>query len=426
MSIIYNLSIFLYTLSIRIAALWNIKARKWAEGRKNIFEEIKSKISQGDKIAWFHCSSLGEFEQARPVMEEFRKRKPEYKILLTFFSPSGYEVQKNYPGADYIFYLPADTAANAKRFVSTVKPVLAVFSKYDFWFNYLKELEANNIPVVVFSAVFRNEQYFFKIYGFWFLNILSGIDVFFVQDDKSRKLLKRAGIGNAVVSGDTRYDRVMQNAAIAKQFPLVEKFRDENKIIMIAGSTWKEDEHILFQLVSKRKGDMSMRKHEVKLILAPHETDASRIKKIVSELEDFELSYTLFSQADEQNVKNSDVLVIDSIGLLSQLYQYGDVAYLGGGFGKGIHNILEPAAFSLPVIFGPEYKKFIEAVEMVNLSMAFSIEKYFNLNSKITDLFFHQEKIISIRKRISEYMQRKTGATQVVVSGLEKLLSNNN
>lgn len=422
MNLLYNIAIFLYTLSIKISASWNSKAHKWVDGRKEVFSEIKSKVKQGEKIIWFHCSSLGEFEQARPVMEEFRKQNPEYKLLLTFFSPSGYEVRKDFSGADYVFYLPADTVANAKQFIQLINPALAVFAKYDFWFNYLKELERAEIPVAVFSAVFRKEQYFFKDYGFWFRNILATINTFFVQDENSRKLLKKIGIGNVVVCGDTRYDRVLQNAENAEHFPLLEKFRDENKIMLVAGSTWLEDERLIFQLLRKRKDTLSVRKSEVKLIIAPHETGEKRISKLIEVLEEVELSFVLFSEANEDNISNAEVLVIDSVGFLAQLYQYGDVAYIGGGFGNGIHNILEPAAFSLPVIFGPNYHKFKEATEMINLSMAFSIEKFSSLNSKINDLFFHSDKIISIKSRIAEFMQKKRGATKIVVAGLEKLL----
>lgn len=413
MNVIYNLAILLYSFSIRLAAVWNTKARKWIDGRKNIFAEIESKVKPGEKIVWFHCSSLGEFEQARPVIELFRSRNSGYKILLTFFSPSGYEVRKNYEGADYIFYLPADTAANAKQFVDLVNPSLAVFVKYDFWFNYLRELQNRNVPTVIFSAVFRNDQYFFSGYAFWFRKILAGITLFFVQDDQSRRVLKKAGIGNVIVNGDTRFDRVMQNAEHARKFPLVEKFRDENKITLIAGSTWKEDERLIIELFKKRKGSM-------KFIIAPHEVHPGRINKLVDE---FEEPVLLYSQGTEENVEKADILIIDNIGMLSELYQYGDVAYIGGGFGNGIHNILEPAAFSLPVIFGPDYHKFNEAVEMVNLSMAFSVDKYRALNNKITDLFFEKGKVEYTKSRIAEYMKERTGATKTVTAELEKILS---
>jgi 3-deoxy-D-manno-octulosonic-acid transferase len=414
LNILYNLAILLYTLSIRIAAAWNSKARKWVDGRKTVFDEIKNKVNPQEKKVWFHCASLGEFEQARPVIELFRQRNPTFKILLTFFSPSGFEVRKNYLGADYIFYLPADTAANARQFIELVNPALAVFTKYDFWFNYLQELQKNRIQVVVFSAIFRKEQYFFKKYGSWFLKILEDIDAFYVQDEASRKLLKKKKIENVFVAGDTRIDRVMQTAASAGRFPIIEKFIDENKITIIAGSTWKEDERLLLELMKKRKGNM-------KFIIAPHETDKRKIEKLVAEIE---LPFLLYSQANEINIASVDVLIIDSIGLLSQLYRYGDVAYIGGGFGKGIHNILEPAAFALPVIFGPKYDKFNEAKELINQSAAFSIDKYRSLNNKITDLFFDKNKVASFKKRISEYMNSKKGATEIVVEGLEKIIAN--
>lgn len=410
---LYNLAIKFYTLLIRVAALWNNKAKLWINGRVMVFEEIKSKVNPDDIKVWFHCSSLGEFEQARPVIELFKQRNPSFKILLTFFSPSGYEVRKNYPVADYVFYLPADTAVNAKLFLELTKPSLAVFAKYDFWFNYLQKLKRNEIPVVVFSAIFRKEQYFFKGYGNWFLKILSGINAIYVQDDASRKLLKKNKIINVTVAGDTRFDRVMQNAENAQRFPLLEKFKDERKITIIAGSTWSEDERLIIELIKKRKDEM-------KYIIAPHETDRRKIEKLVEEIE---LPVVLYSQADEKTISNSDVLIIDNVGMLAQLYQYGDIAYIGGGFGKGIHSILEPAAFALPVIFGPNYHKFSEAKDLINQSAAFSIDKYRSLNNKISDLFFDKNKVSSFKNRITAYMNSKRGATEIVVCGLEKLIA---
>ena len=411
MNLLYTIAICFYTLSIRIAALWNSKARKWVDGRKTVFDEIKSKVNTEESTVWFHCASLGEFEQALPVIELFKKRNPSFKIMLTFFSPSGYEVRKTYSGADCVFYLPADTAANAKEFIQLVKPALAVFAKYDFWFNYLQELQKNNIPVVVFSAVFRKDQYFFQEYGEWFLRILSKINLIYVQDEASRKLLSKAKFNNVIVCGDTRFDRVMQIAENLIDFPLIEKFKNTTTTI-VAGSTWKEDERIIIELIKKRKQTM-------KYIIAPHETDDNRIAELI---ENIPVSSLRFSQANENNISDVDVLIIDSIGILSQLYRYGDVAYVGGGFGKGIHNILEPAAFSVPIIIGPNYKKFNEAVEMVNLSMAFTIEKFRQMNNKITDFFFVKGIDKAVKTRIAEYMNTKKGATQQVVEGIEKLL----
>jgi 3-deoxy-D-manno-octulosonic-acid transferase len=413
MNQLYNLAIKFYTLLIRVAALWDNKAKLWIDGRATVFEEIKRKVNPEDKKVWFHCSSLGEFEQARPVIELFKQRNPSFKILLTFFSPSGYEVRQNYPIADYVFYLPADTVVNARKFLELTKPSLAAFAKYDFWFNYLQELKRNKIPVVVFSAIFRKEQYFFKGYGSWFLKIVGGIDALYVQDETSRKLLKKSKIVNVTVAGDTRFDRVMQNAENAQRFPLLEKFRDENKITIIAGSTWSEDERLIIELIKKRKDAM-------KYIIAPHETDTNKIEKLIEEIE---LPVVLYSQADENTVSNADVLIIDNVGMLAQLYQYGDIAYIGGGFGKGIHNILEPAAFALPVIFGPNYQRFNEAKDLINQSAAFSIDKYRSLNNKISDLFFDKSKVASFKKRISQYMNSKRGATEIVVGGLEKLIA---
>lgn len=395
--------------------MWNSKARNWVDGRKAVFDEIKSKVNPQEKKIWFHCASLGEFEQARPVIELFKQRNPAFKVLLTFFSPSGYEVRKNYSGADYVFYLPADTSANARKFIELIKPSLAVFTKYDFWFNYLQQLEKNKIPVAVFSAAFRKDQYFFQEYGNWFLQILSRIDIIYVQDDESRKLLRKAKFNNVMVCGDTRFDRVMQIAEYPVDFPLIEKFKGDRTTI-IAGSTWKEDERIIIELIKKRKDTM-------KFIIAPHETSEDRVAGLTEQIP---IASLRFSQANEKNISDVNVLVIDSVGILSQLYRYADVAYVGGGFGKGIHNILEPAAFSVPIIIGPNYKKFNEAVDMVNLSMAFTIDKFRQMNNKITDFFFIKGSDVTIRKRIAEYMNSKKGATQQVVEGLEKLITATN
>lgn len=415
MSFLYNLAIILYTFSIRVSAFWNIKARKWINGRINLFEEIEGKIVQGEKIAWFHCASLGEFEQAKPVMELFKKRNGDFKIILTFFSPSGFEARKNYTGADYVFYLPADTISNAERFIRLINPSIAVFTKYDFWFNYLRELKTQNIPTVVYSAVFRRDQYFFQEYAEWFLKIISRINIIYVQDENSRRLLSRAKVNNAKLCGDTRYDRVMQIAEQRLDFPLIEKFK-KDFITIVAGSTWKEDERIMIELMKKRKGTM-------KFIIAPHEIGESHIEDL---MELIPVPVLRFSEANEENIQQADALIIDSIGILSQIYRYGDVAFVGGGFAKGIHNILEPAAFGLPVIIGPNYKKFTEAVEMVNLGLAFPVEKFRQVNNKITDLFFVKSGVNSIKSRISEFMNSKTGATQKVVEGLEKLLEASN
>lgn len=412
--IIYNLAISLYTLSIRIAALWNAKARKWTEGRKNIFTKLESAIKPNEKIVWFHCASLGEFEQARTVIEKFRQQNPRYKILLTFFSPSGYEMRKNYEYADYVFYLPADTAQNARCFIEIVQPEIAIFAKYDYWFNYLEELQRKKIPHLVFSAIFRNEQIFFKPYGKRFRNILNMFSMIYVQDEASRKLLRKYKIATVVtVAGDTRYERVMETAEKGLPLPLLEKFIAPEKITIVAGSTWAEDERIILELIKKRKESM-------KYIIAPHEINRKKIEALAEEIE---LPVVLYSQANENNVASADILIIDSIGLLAQVYRYGDIAYIGGGFGKGIHNILEPAAFAIPIIFGPNYQKFNEAKELINLGAAFSIDKYRSLNNKINDLFFEKGKIETKKKRIREFMQSKLGATEIVVSGIEKLIS---
>ena len=394
MSILYNISIWIYVIAARISALFNNKAKLWCKGRKHIFKQLSEAIKEEQNIVWFHCASLGEFEQGKPIIETYKQKYPTHKILLTFFSPSGYEIRKNYKGADWVFYLPADTKANAKRFISIVKPKKAVFVKYEFWFNYITELKKQNIPFYSVSAVFRKEQAFFKYK--WFAKQLNNVSHFFVQDNNSKELLKNLSFSNCTISGDTRFDSVVSNTQNAISIPLIEKF-SENKTTIICGSTWPKDEALLAKYIKENPN--------YNYIIAPHELQhISALQKQTNAL--------LFSKANNTNISNSNVLIIDSIGILSNIYQYGNTAYIGGGFGIGIHNILEAVAFGLPVIFGPNYQKFNEATELINKKGAISISNYKELTSAV-DFFSTFDKSIA-----TEYIQENSGATDTILNQL--------
>ncbi len=406
---LYNISIYLYQFLIRLAGVFSPKAKKWIKGRKGLFDEIKNRLDPDEKIAWFHCASLGEFEQGRPLIEAFRHNHSDYKIVLTFFSPSGYEIRKNYSGADYIFYLPADTSKNAVRFVSLIHPSVAIFIKYEFWYNYLAQLHHEKIPVIMASAIFRPGQPFFKWYGTWFKKQLQNIHYFFVQNDDSEKLLQSIGLSNVAISGDTRFDRVHEIAIKKKSFPLIEKFIAGSQVL-IAGSTWPKDEELILSLLNDFK-------FSFKLIIAPHEIHEIRIRDLVAKTKGKAIRY---SNADNEQLNSYQILIIDTIGILSQLYQYAFVSYIGGGFGKGIHNILEAVTFGIPVIFGPEYKKFDEAVDLINLKGAFCIHHKEELNNIIHSLIDNPDFYKICSDICTNFVKGKTGATQMIMQKIEE------
>jgi 3-deoxy-D-manno-octulosonic-acid transferase len=409
MSHLYNISIYIYLIVIRFASFFNRKAGLWTQGRKDIFDRISEALEneptgEARKIALFHCASLGEFEQGRPVIEEFRARFPAYKVFLTFFSPSGYEIRKNYGDADYIFYLPADTRNNAEKFISIVNPRMAFFIKYEYWFNLLRGLRKKEIPVYIISAIFRPGQHFFKWYGSWFREQLKLVSWFFLQDKESAELLTKIGISSFSVTGDTRFDRVCEISAQIHPFPLVEKFCEDSQVIL-AGSTWPEDEDILFPMMVKSGSS-------VKFIIAPHETHPERISSLVSRLKIPALKY---SEASNENIHEFRILIIDYIGILAHLYKYPFLAYIGGGFGSGVHNILEAAAFGIPVVFGPGYKKFREARDLVVSGGAFTISDA-NQFIKITNQLLNEPLRYSESSEICyEYVQGHKGATEKIL-----------
>jgi len=394
MSILYNISIQIFVIAACISALFNTKAKLWVKGRKHIFKQLSEAIKEEQNIVWFHCASLGEFEQGKPIIETYKQKYPKHKILLTFFSPSGYEIRKNYKSADWIFYLPADTKANAKKFISIVKPKKVVFVKYEFWFNYMNALKKQNIPFYSVSATFRKEQVFFKYK--WFAKQLNNVSHFFVQDQNSKELLKTIGFSNCTVTGDTRFDSVIANTKNAISIPLIEEF-SKNKTTIICGSTWPKDETLLVKYIKENSN--------YNYIIAPHELQhINALQKQTNAL--------LFSTANNINISNNNVLIIDSIGILSNIYQYGNTAYIGGGFGGGIHNILEAATFGLPIIFGPNYQKFNEATELINKKGAISISNYKELTSAV-NFFSAFDKSIA-----TEYIEQNIGATDAILNQL--------
>jgi 3-deoxy-D-manno-octulosonic-acid transferase len=418
MVFIYNLSIFLYQGAIRMAALLgNVKAGLWMIGRKDIFKKISESLLAGERRVWFHCASLGEFEQGRPLIEKFRLGHPEYKIVLTFFSPSGYEVRKNYSGADYVFYLPADTKMNATQFISMVNPEKVFFVKYEFWFHYFNELRKRNVPVYLVSGIFRPGQRFFKWYGSFSRRILRSVTYFFVQDEQSAALLKSIGLVNYSVTGDTRFDRVLEVASNARSIPLIEKFKDGKKIL-VAGSTWEKDEQLLLSLFSKFKNQ------SFKLILVPHEISSHHIGHLeyllVEKCGLVPDDIVLYSR-DEKNTSTAKILIIDTIGILSAVYRYGEFAYVGGGFGSGIHNILEAAVYGLPVFFGPNYERFLEAVELIKAGGAFPVRDEIQLTEKISLLLEDENEREMISLISKNFVLRNAGATQRIMGWISNV-----
>jgi 3-deoxy-D-manno-octulosonic-acid transferase len=412
MVLFYNAGIWLYKLFITIASLFNEKARLWVRGRKSIFTHLQDSIIGNEKIAWFHCASLGEFEQGRPVIEEFHRKQSNYKILLTFFSPSGYEVRKNYEFADYIFYLPIDTKKNAKTFIKIVNPTIVFFVKYEFWFNYLLVLINKKIPVIVFSAIFRKNQYFFKWYAGWYRKTLRKINLFTVQNQESTELLKSIGIENYILSGDTRFDRVSQIKEKTKSYPLVEKFKNKS-MILVAGSTWPKDEEILCNYINDNPKN-------IKYIIAPHIVSKEKIFALEKKLK---VSNIRFSALTLENVETSNVIIVDGIGFLSNLYAYGNLAYIGGGFNSGIHNILEPAVFGLPVIFGPTFQKFQEAKDLIKKGAAFSIQNQNDFKNIINKLINDNTQLNNCAEISRNYVYNKTGATDIILTKIKNYIS---
>ena len=399
MLLLYSAGIRSYHFIIWILSFFNAKARHFTEGRKNILKRISNQLHPGDVHIWFHFASLGEFEQGRPVLEKLKARFPQKKIIITFFSPSGYEIRKNYALAEAVFYLPIDTAYQAKKFIEMVKPEMAIFTKYEFWHNYFKVLHQKQIPLYIISGIFRKNQVFFKSYGAFYRKTLSYVTHFFVQNEESKTLLKGIGLQNVTLSGDTRFDRVYENAQAPKQLEAIEHYIGYSATI-ICGSTWPEDEKILAALSTKFP--------DWKFIIAPHEVNPAHIHEIETL---FEGKAQRFSRLNTGNPQKSQILIIDNIGMLSALYQYGRLAYIGGGFGAGIHNTLEAAAFGLPVIFGPKYDKFQEAKDLIETGAAKSINDVATLLTAFNEFKNNKQAAVTA----AEYVSRQKGATLAIL-----------
>ncbi len=413
MSTFYNIIIYIYYFLIKLAAAWgNAKAVSWLDGRKDQFKRLEKTIGKYDEIIWFHCASLGEFEQGRPVMEKVKKIYPNHKILLTFFSPSGYEVKKNWNGADYIFYLPMDTRLKAKKFVSIVKPKVAVFVKYEFWFNYINELYKRKTPLIIISAIFRPGQHFFRFWGYWFKRQMQKISYIFVQDRQSSELLNSIKVYHNEIAGDTRFDRVFKIMEQNARVPYIENFKDGKKLL-VAGSTWPPDEKIIYYIL-KNKPDL-------KLVVAPHVTGKNHIDEILNAFSEF--NPLLYSQCNEGcRFSTSRVLVIDTVGLLSKLYRYADVAYIGGGFGAGIHNTAEAAVYGVPVVFGPNHKKFREANMLLERGGAFTFDNAKDASDIVGKLVEYTDFGKEAGGKAAGYIFENRGATNVITEKIKEYL----
>lgn len=403
---LYNIGIFCYKQLLTLAAFRNPKARLLIRGQREITSHLKKNIVPGNQYVWFHASSLGEFEQGRPLIEALRTARPEQKIILTFFSPSGYEIRKNYTEVDVVSYLPFDQPHAVRSFLDLVRPQTAIFIKYEFWANYLQELNKRQIPTYIVSAIFRPTQLFFKPYGGFYRSLLGYFTHLFVQDKQSDRLLTGIGLSpeQITVCGDTRLDRVIHIARHIRPLPLVEQFTSD-RIVLVAGSTWPEDETFLL--------DYFNRHPEIKLIIAPHQVDESRIKGITAQLK---RSYIRYTQADSNiNINNADCLIIDCYGILSAVYQYGEFAYIGGGFGTGIHNVPEAAVYGIPVIFGPKYQKFKEAHDLLASGGAISIDQS-NAFETAMDLLLKDKQARQERGNIAgNYIRQNAGATRTII-----------
>ena len=395
-------------IGVAIASLFNKKVKKMWAGERQAVKVLKEKVDPEARYIWFHAASLGEFEQGRPLIEHLRETHPEYKILLTFFSPSGYEVRKNYEGADIICYLPLDTIRNARRFLRAVKPVMAFFIKYEFWYNYLHILQHRGVPTYSVSSIFRPDQIFFQWYGRQYGRVLKCFTHFFVQNMESKALLAKLGITDVDVVGDTRFDRVLQIKEASKQLPIVEQFTAHAQKVFVAGSSWLPDEEIFIKYFDIHK--------DWKLIIAPHVISDEHLSQIFELLKGRRV--VRYTEATEENVKDAEVLIIDCFGLLSSIYHYGTVSYVGGGFGVGIHNVLEAAVWDIPVVFGPNNKHFQEAQGLMLVQGGFEIKDY----QSFRDLMMRFETDASFLQNAGEnagaFVKSRAGATTKVIENV--------
>ncbi|MCR5575148.1 MAG: 3-deoxy-D-manno-octulosonic acid transferase [Bacteroidaceae bacterium] len=406
----YNFAINLYSSAAKLDSLFNKKVKKMIVGQQVCFETLRTKIEPDRRYLWFHAASLGEFEQGRPLMEYIRQAYPMYGILLTFFSPSGYEVRKNYAGADVVCYLPFDKPKLVKRFLDLAKPYMAFFIKYEFWKNYLDELHRRQVPTYSVSSIFRANQVFFKSYGKGYRQVLHNFDYLFVQNETSKDLLQGIGVTNVTVAGDTRFDRVQQIRQQAKELPLVEAFK-QGKLTFVAGSSWQPDEDLFIEYFNHHP--------EVRLVIAPHVIGEDHLQQIISKVEGKVVRYT---QATMENVQDARCLLIDCFGLLSSIYRYGEIAYIGGGFGTGIHNTVEAAVYGVPVIFGPNHQRFMEAKDLIACGGAFSVNDGNELNDLLDKLLSDSSFLQDTGHRAGSYVSSRIGATDIILKHIKGLL----
>ena len=403
--LLYDFGIAAYTAAIKAVAPWKPKARKWVEGRRGIFERLQATVGASDKpVVWIHASSLGEFEQGRPVIEAIHEQYPQYRVLLTFFSPSGYEIRKDFAAADWVFYLPADTPRNVRRFLDIVRPEMAIFVKYDYWLNYLSELRRRKIRSYIFSSLFRRNSIFFKPYGGMFRRALETFETIFVQNDESKQLLSEIGFENVIVAGDTRFDRAAALPAQASRYPLIEHFKGEGRLFIV-GSSWRPDEDLLVPFVNAHP--------DVKFVIAPHEMEQPRIERLETECTGGVVRYS--ECRTESDVEGARVLIIDVIGILNQLYQYADWVYIGGGFGVCIHNTQEPATYGVPIAFGPKYHKFKEACDMIALGACASVTTTEELEEWFAPLKADEKRRAHYARIAADYIAANKGATELIV-----------
>jgi 3-deoxy-D-manno-octulosonic-acid transferase len=405
MLFLYNLTIYIAGFFLRIIALFSPKIKLFVEGRKNVFSILEEKIKADDKTIWFHSASLGEYEQGLPVIEKIKEKYPSHKIIVTFFSPSGYEVRKNNTTADVTIYLPLDTKSNAKRFLKLVHPEFAFFIKYEFWLNYLKELEKSKTPTYLISGIFRDSQMFFKWYGGFYRKALNAFTYFFVQNESSKQKIESIGFKNVIVSGDTRFDRVNAILERDNRLDFIENFKN-NKPTIVIGSSWPKDEALLIEYINQAP-------ENVKFIIAPHNIKPDQILDLLSKITKPTI---LFSEKENKDLSTYNVFIIDTIGILTKIYSYGTIAYVGGGFGNpGIHNILEPATFGIPIVIGPNYSNFVEAIDLVEIGGCLSISTNTELKTVfdqlLNDKSFFEEK----SKICKSFIQDHKGATETIM-----------
>ena len=402
--LLYTIFLKLYLFVIYIASIWNVKARTWIKGRK----KFPSFNSVATDTIWMHCASLGEFEQGRPLIETIRKEYPAYTIVITFFSPSGYEIVKDYKGADHIFYLPYDSGSNAKKFISVINPKLVLWVKYEFWHHYLLELKNRNIPTLLISGALRKEQPFFRWYGNFWRKMLTRFTYFFVQNISSKILLERIGIENITVSGDTRFDRVINIAENFDDLPWIMEFCGNSKVI-VAGSTWEDDEAELVHYAKTNR--------DIKFIIAPHEVDKENLDDVKKEFK----GSLFYSELNDLTINKSNILIIDNIGMLSRLYKYADITYVGGGFGyDGLHNILEASVYGKPVLFGPEFEKNFEAEELIECGGGITITNALELERTLTNLFNNPEELEKRSVAAKNYVYSNAGATKKIMDYIQE------